>query len=74
MPTLLRPFYSHASGLENKLMFATNKEREGVRAMKYEKPRIEAASNAVSIVQGGKHGLPMDGFETTTPAAYEADE
>lgn len=42
--------------------------------MKYEKPQIQAASNAVSVIQGGKHGLPMDNFETSTPAAYEADE
>lgn len=42
--------------------------------MKYEKPQIQAVPNAVSVIQGGKHGLPMDNFETSTPAAYEADE
>lgn len=42
--------------------------------MKYEKPQVRPVANALSAVQGGKHGLPMDNFETTTPSAYEADE
>jgi hypothetical protein len=52
----------------------SNAQREEVRSVKYEKPQIQAAPDAVSFIQGGKHGLPMDSFETSTPAAYEADE
>lgn len=42
--------------------------------MEYEKPQLSAVVRADRVIQGGKHGLPMDGFETSTPAAYESDE
>ncbi|MGB6877166.1 MAG: hypothetical protein WBD87_14160 [Candidatus Acidiferrales bacterium] len=42
--------------------------------MKYEKPEILVTGEAVSVIQGGKHGLPIDTFETNTPSAYDADE
>lgn len=35
--------------------------------MNYAKPEILVTGEAVSVIQGGKHGLPMDSLETTTP-------
>jgi hypothetical protein len=46
--------------------------------MKYEKPRITASADAVTVVQGPKIGGPADFADPQTPihspAAYESDE
>lgn len=42
--------------------------------MKYEKAQIAVLAEAAQAIQGGKAGLPIDGVESNTPSAYEADE
>jgi len=46
--------------------------------MKYEKPEITSASNAVEVIQGLKVGGPADSAQPRnpihTPATYESDE
>ena len=48
--------------------------REGVKTMKYEKPEVHVMTGAVKAIEGGKAGLAIDGVESNTPSAYEADE
>lgn len=42
--------------------------------MKYEKPEVHVMTGAVKAIEGGKAGLAIDGVESNTPSAYEADE
>lgn len=48
--------------------------REGVKTMKYEKAEVHVLTEAVKAIEGGKAGLAIDGVESNTPSAYEADE
>lgn len=42
--------------------------------MKYQKPAVLVLTEAAKAIKGGKAGLPIDGVESNTPSAYEADE
>lgn len=42
--------------------------------MKYEKAEVHVLTEAVKAIEGGKAGLAIDGVESNTPSAYEADE
>jgi hypothetical protein len=46
--------------------------------MKYEKPEITLAADAVAVIQGPKTGGPADSSQPQnpvhTPAAYKSDE